>query len=494
MEDIILEINNVSKRYPGVLALDNMSMSIRKGEIHGICGENGAGKSTLIKVLTGAIEPSAGTIKFEGEKFEKFTPKTAKDLGISVIYQEFSLVPFLSVAENIFYGREIKSGILRDSKAINKRAQELCDEMEINIDIKSRVADLGIATQQIVEILKAVSQESKFIIMDEPTAPLTIKETKIFFKIIQKLRKKNVTIMFITHRLEEVFEICDRATIIMDGKFVVTKDTGELTKNKLISYMVGREIGDDYPTKKNTLGETVLKLEGICNENVQNINFELKRGEVIGIAGLVGAGRTELARIIFGADHFTRGKMTLYGNEYIPKSPRNALDKGIGLIPEDRKAQGVILGMSIKKNISMSNLKNCSNMTIINVKNENKVSEHYIKELSIKTPSENQLVANLSGGNQQKVVLARIMATNCNVIIFDEPTRGIDVGAKQEIYNLICSLVEGGKAIIIISSEMPELIGMADRILVMCNGKFTGELQKEEFSQERILKLASKNL
>lgn len=494
MENTILEIKNVSKRYPGVLALDNMSISIRKGEVHAICGENGAGKSTLIKILTGAIEPTTGTINFEGKDYNKLTPKAAKDLGINVIYQEFSLVPFLSVAENIFFGREIKKGVLRDSKAINKRAQELCDEMEIKIDIRSRVADLGVATQQIVEILKAVSQESKFIIMDEPTAPLTIKETEIFFKIIEKLRKKNVTIMFISHRLEEVFEICDRATVMMDGKFVVTKDTSELTKSQLISYMVGREIGDDYPAKKTKSGEAVLKLENICNENVQNINLELKRGEILGIAGLVGAGRTELARIIFGADQFSSGKMTLYGNDYVPKSPRDALDKGVGLIPEDRKAQGVILGMSIKNNINMSNLKECSKMTILNNKKQNEVSEHYINELSIKTPSENQLVLNLSGGNQQKVVLARIMATDCNIIVFDEPTRGIDVGAKQEIYNLICSLVEEGKSVIIISSEMPELIGMADRILVMSKGKFTGELQKGDFAQEKILKLASQNL
>lgn len=493
MDDIILRTHDICKKYPGVKVLDNISLDIKRGEIHGLCGENGAGKSTLIKILTGATEPTSGEIEFDGKKYDRLTPKQSMNLGINVIYQEFSLIPYLTVAENIFYGREIKKGILRDKNAIEKRAKELCEEFGVHLDIKKRVCDLGVASQQIVEILKAVSQKSKLIIMDEPTAPLTIKETDIFVGIVRKLQKEKVTIIFISHRLEEVFEICDRVTVLTDGKQIATKDVKEIDKQQLISYMVGREIRDDYPKPNREIGDTILEMNDVCNENVKDVNLKLRKGEILGIAGLVGAGRTELARILFGADPLQMGKIQLFGKNYKPRSPREALNKGIGLIPEDRKAQGLVLPMSVGENIVYSSLVKLSKYLVINNKKEIEDSDKHINELRIKTPSRNQLVKNLSGGNQQKVVLGRIIETECKILIFDEPTRGIDIGAKQEIYNLMCRIVEQGQSIIMISSEMPELIGMADRILVMSGGKITGELGKNEFKQEKILELASMN-
>lgn len=492
MQDTILKVQDISRYYPGVKALNGISFEIRRGEVHAICGENGAGKSTFIKILTGAIEPSGGTIGFEGVQYKRLSPKQSMELGINVIYQEFSLIPFLSVAENIFYGRELKRHGVRDIKEMNRKAEELCREMGVSIDIKARVCDLGIAYQQIVEILKAVSQRSKFIIMDEPTAPLTVNETQIFFKIIEKLKKDQVTIVFISHRLEEVFQICDRVTVFCDGAYISTREVSEITQKQLISSMVGRELADDYPKPNRTIQEEIiLKAEGLSNQYVKNVSFELKRGEILGFGGLVGAGRTELARAIFGADGISEGKLELRSTPYIPHTPKSAIKAGIGLIPEDRKNQGVVLSQSVKENAVFSILKKCSRATVISSKTEQEYVDQYIRELNIKTPSKDQLVKNLSGGNQQKVVLAKMLATNCDVLIFDEPTRGIDVGAKYEIYSLMCKLVEHGKSIIMISSEMSELIGMSDRILVMGAGRITGELKKAEFKQETILEMAS---
>lgn len=491
MNNIILKTHGIFKNYPGVRVLDNICLEIKRGEVHGICGENGAGKSTLIKILTGATEPTKGTIEFEGIRYSNLTPRESMNLGINVIYQEFSLVPYLSVAENIFFGREIKKGIIRDKKEIEKKAQGLCDEMGVDIDIRARVGDLGVASQQIIEILKAVSQKSKVIIMDEPTAPLTIKETEVFFGIIEKLRKENVTILFISHRLEEIFQLCDRVTVLTDGKHIITTNIDELDKAKLISYMVGRSLRDDFPSPKNQVGGTILEVKDVDNNHINNVSFKLKKGEILGIAGLVGAGRTEVARILFGADSYDQGSIELYGKKYRPNSPREAIDAGIGLIPEDRKQQGLILSMTVKENITYSSMQKLSTFFKINKKQEEKDADLYISSLKIKTPSRNQIVNNLSGGNQQKVVLSRILETDCDILIFDEPTRGIDVGAKQEIYYLMCELVEKGKSIIMISSEMPELIGMASRIIVMSGGSIAGELNKGEYRQETILELAS---
>lgn len=492
MNDIILRVSHLTKYFAMVKALDDISFDVKRGEVHALCGENGAGKSTFIKLLTGAHEPTRGSIEFEGNVYEKLTPKLSMDLGIAVIYQEFSLIPYLTVAENIFYGREIQKYGVRSIKEMNRRARELCMEMGVELDVTTRVKELGVAYQQIVEIMKAVSKNAKFIIMDEPTAPLTINETRIFFDIIKKLKEKNVTIIFISHRLEEVFELCDRVTVFCDGRYMVTADVADVTRKQLISYMVGRELTDDYPMNTAKVGEAILKVQNLYNKKVKDVSFELRRGEILGFGGLVGAGRTELVRAVYGADPVTKGEMYLNGKKYVPSSPKDGLVNGIGLIPEDRKRQGLILGLSVGDNAVYSILDKCSNSAVINNKRVNEVVDRYIDELRIKTPTKEQLVKNLSGGNQQKVVLAKMLATNCEVLIFDEPTRGIDVGAKQEIYHLMVELAKAGKGIIMISSEMPELIGMSDRIIVMSHGSVTGELSRDEYTQERILELASK--
>ncbi len=491
MGDGILKVNGLSKYYAKVKALDNISMEIMRGETHALCGENGAGKSTFIKLLTGAVSPSSGTIEFEGQVYDRLTPSLSMGLGIAVIYQEFSLVPYLTVSENIFYGRELSKMGVRSIRRMNEEAEKLCREMGIDIDVKAKVYGLGVAYQQIVEILKAVSKNAKFIIMDEPTAPLTLNETEIFFKIIRKLKEKKVTIIFISHRLEEVFELCDRVTVFCDGRFVTTRDTSQVTRQMLISHMVGRELNDDYPAGSGPAGDVVFEARHISNRWIHDLSFELRRGEVLGIGGLVGAGRTETARAVYGADPITSGDFLLEGKPYLPKSPRSALELGIGLIPEDRKRQGLILDATVGHNCSLSILGKCSRLGVVNRKEERGIVSRYVEELRIKTPGQDQLVKNLSGGNQQKVVLAKMLATNCRILIFDEPTRGIDVGAKQEIYNLIRELTACGKSVIMISSEMPELIGMSDRILVMAGGRSRGEIGKEDFSQERILEMAS---
>ncbi|WP_066685669.1 sugar ABC transporter ATP-binding protein [Christensenella intestinihominis] len=491
----LLKIDHLSKYYSGVKALDDISFSVRKGEIHAICGENGAGKSTLIKVLTGAIHPTKGGFEFDGKAYDKMTPHQAMEAGIRAIYQEFTLIPYLSIAENLFYGHELMKGVVRDSEAMNRRTRELCEEIGVDLNPREKVEALGIAQQQIVEILKAVSQSAKLFIMDEPTAPLTLKETKIFFRIIEKLKAEGATIIYISHRLEEIFELSDSITVFCDGKYVVTKKTEELDKKQLIAYMVGRELGENYPRAAQRPGEEVLKVENLNGTRLHDVSFSLRKGEILGFGGLIGAGRTELARAIFGADKITGGKITLKGKEYKPKSPAAALRAGIGLIPEDRKNQGLIMEMSVKQNISIGVLDEVANKKpYLSKKRETEYSDQYIRELKIKTPADTQLVKNLSGGNQQKVVLAKMMAINCDILIFDEPTRGIDVGAKQEIYTLMRALADDGKAIIMISSEMPELIGMSDRIAVMSNGYHVAELGREEFSQEKILEYASSKL
>lgn len=488
----ILKVNHISKYYSGVKALDDVSFEVREGEMHALCGENGAGKSTLIKILTGAIKPTKGNFEFDGTVYQEMMPRKAMEAGIRAIYQEFTLVPYLSVADNLFYGREPHKGILRDVKTTEEETRKLCDSIGISLDPKTKVESLGIAQQQIVEILKAVSNHAKLFIMDEPTAPLTVKETETFFRIIRQLKENGATIIFISHRLEEIFELCDRVTVFCDGKHVVTKNIDEVNKKQLITYMVGRELGDSYPEAGKIEEESILRVEGLTNEKLHQVSFDLKKGEVLGFGGLVGAGRTEMARAVFGADRLKSGTLMLKGKEYNPTSPARALKCGIGLIPEDRKRQGLIMEMSVKSNITISVLKRMiSNHLSLNKKLENECSGKYIEELNIKTPSAGQLVKNLSGGNQQKVVLAKMMAANCDVLIFDEPTRGIDVGAKQEIYTLMREITSQGKSIIMISSDMPELIGMSDRIIVMSNGRVAGELKKEEFSQETILEYAS---
>lgn len=491
-EDNLLETHQLSKHYSGVKALDDVSFSVRRGEMHAICGENGAGKSTLIKILTGAIQPTRGSFTFDGKNYTSMTPRRAIDSGIKAIYQEFTLVPYLSIADNIFYGREPMNGLTRDIKRTIEETRQLCESIGIALDPKAKVETLGIAEQQIVEILKAVSQSARLFIMDEPTASLTVNETETFFSIIRRLRAGGATIIYISHRLEEVFELCDRVTVLTDGKYIVTTPTAEVSRKQLIAYMVGRELADTYPPSTAAPGEVILRAENLHNRKLKGASFTLRRGEILGFGGLVGAGRTELARALFGADRLDSGRILLNGEEYHPTSPAGALKAGIGLIPEDRKNQGLIMEMSVKKNISMSILDRIERFGLwIDTASENEYSQRFIHDLRIKTPSDAQEAKNLSGGNQQKIVLARSLAVDCDVLIFDEPTRGIDVGAKQEIYALMRDIVARGKSIIMISSDMPELIGMSDRMTIMSNGSTVGELEKADFSQETILDLAS---
>jgi len=491
MSEYILEMNNITKLYPGVVALDDVSIKVKRGTVHALVGENGAGKSTLIKVLAGAITPESGQIILDGEVFASFTPQQAISKGIGVVYQEFNLIPQLNVMENIFFKREIKKGIRLDVKKMDRIAKEKLADLGLNINTKAKVCDLSVAYQQLVEITKIVSQDAKIIVMDEPSAPLTTQELEHLYRLIRNLKEKGVTIIYISHRLEEIFDICDIVSVMRDGKHVVTKNVADISRKELIEHMVGRDFADIYPKRNNNIGDVILKADHLYNEKIKDISFELRKGEVLGIAGLVGAGRTELARALFGADELITGEITYKGRKIKIKSPKQAIAMGIGLIPENRKEQGVLLHMSVEDNIAFSNYREYAKYSVLSREKIQKAVNDYIGQLNIKTPSKKQKVANLSGGNQQKVVVAKWLATHSDVIIFDEPTRGIDVGAKHEIYLLMNKLIESGKSIIMISSEMPELIGMSDRIMVMCEGRISGWLEKEEFDQTKILELAA---
>jgi ribose transport system ATP-binding protein len=485
----VLALKNIKKQYPGVMALKGVSMDFRKGEVHAIVGENGAGKSTLIKIISGAETASSGEIIIDNSSHEGFSPKQAKTYGIEVIYQEFNLVESLSAAENIFLGE--KFGLLVDFKIIEKKAAELFKKFEVNINPRAIVEKLTPAQMQIVEIAKAVSRQAKILIMDEPTAPLTAHEVEHLFKVIAELKAQNITILYISHRLEEIFEIADRVSILRDGEYICTKDIQETNKADLINLMVGRVINNVYDKKDLSTDVKTLEVQNLNGNGVTGISFFVKKGEILGIGGLVGSGRTELARLIFGADTMESGTIICGGRNIAISSPETAMRYGIGLIPEDRKKEGCFLDKNISWNISITSVKKLSHGSVVDKKQVTKLTEAYIKLLQIKTSSQAQLVMNLSGGNQQKVSLAKILAVNPGVIIFDEPTRGIDIGAREEIYALMNHLAEEGKSIIMISSDMEELLGMSDRIIVLCEGRISGELKKTEFSQNKVLELAS---
>lgn len=491
--DNILEIKHISKFYPGVVALKDVSVEVRKGEVHALIGENGAGKSTLIKTCSGAIAPSQGEIIVNGKSFGSMTPALSEQNGIGVIYQEFNLVGDLSVAENIFLGRAIRKGIIVDQKAMERESKRILASLQIDIDPHVLVKKLSVGYQQMVEIAKAVSQNAKILIMDEPSAPLTNAEVESMFAIVDQLKKNGVTIIYISHRLDEIFRLSDRVTILRDGQYVTTLKTKETNKEALVKYMVGRELTEIYPRRSSTCmkEEVIFEAIDICGNGDKNISLQLHKGEVLGLGGLVGTGRTEFAELIFGMKVKTAGTFKYKGKEISPRNPKQAIDYGIGLVPEDRKAKGALLGLSIKNNINMPIYPRISKGSVIDTKQEDEIADKYQKEISIKTPSLNQLVKNLSGGNQQKVILAKWLAADVDLLIFDEPTRGIDVGAKQEIYMLINTLVEQGKSVLMISSEMEELMGMSDRIIILSEGCISGELKKEEYDQETIMRLAS---
>lgn len=490
--DHILEMRNITKLYPGVVALNKVNFTLAKGEVHALVGENGAGKSTLIKILAGATDYDEGTITFDGEVQGRYTPHKALNMGISVIYQEFNLVNNMTIEENIFFGREIKKRNSRflDKKAMLEKTRRVFENLELDINPKAEVASLSVAYQQLAEIAKAIVYDAKIIVMDEPSATLTNNELEVLFRLIRKLKEKGTSIIYISHRMDEIFEIADTVTVFRDGMHIETKKVADTTPGELIRLMVGRELTNTYPVNCSKTEEIVLEARDLFNEKVKHANLYLKKGEILGISGLVGAGRTELARILFGADPYL-GEIYVQGKCAKIRSPRDAIRHGIALLPEDRKKQGVILRMEVDLNASMAALNYVSDHGWIDFEKERELVSKYVHAMKIKTPSLKQKVGNLSGGNQQKVILAKWLASKSDIIIFDEPTRGIDVGAKAEIYELMSQLVKEGKSIIMISSELPELIGMSDRAYVMHEGRIVGELNKDEMDQERLLLMAS---
>jgi ribose transport system ATP-binding protein len=487
----ILSLKDIMKVYPGVIALNKVSIDFYPGEVHALIGENGAGKSTFIKTITGAHAPDGGTITVDGETYTAMTPALARKHGVECIYQEFNLIDVLSAAENICYGEH--QGKLVSQKKMRAVAQKLFDDFGVDIDPDTLVRDLTPGHMQIVEIAKAVSKNARILILDEPTAPLSVAEVEILFRIVRQLRDQGVAIIFISHRLDEVFELTDRVSILRDGEYITTLNTKETSRAELIRYMVGREMTATFPPRNAKIGEVALELKNLTGNGVKNISFQAHAGEILGISGLVGAGRTEIMKVVYGAEKAQWGEIYVHGKKANIKSPKDAMHKyGICLIPEDRKREGCFLGETISWNLSYNVVEKISKFGVVNTKKEREISEHYGKAMRIKAPNlDKTLVGALSGGNQQKVVVGKALATQSDIIIFDEPTRGIDVGAKYEIYELMNGLCEEGKCVIMVTSDMEELLGMSDRIVVFGEKCLAGELRKEEFSQERILDMAS---
>ncbi len=481
------------KIYPGVVALNKVSIDFYPGEVHALIGENGAGKSTFIKTITGAHAPDGGTITLDGKTYNAMTPALARSHGVECIYQEFNLIDVLSAAENICYGEHL--GKLVNQKKMREIAQEIFDDFGVNIDPDTLVRDLTPGHMQIVEIAKAVSKNARILILDEPTAPLSVAEVEILFRIVRKLKAQGVAIIFISHRLDEVFELTDRVSILRDGEYITTLETAQTNRAELIKYMVGREMTQTFPERHAQIGEVAFELKNLTGNGVKNISFKAHRGEVLGISGLVGAGRTEIMKVVIGAEKKQWGEIYVNGELADIRSPRDAMHKyGICLIPEDRKREGCFLSETISWNVVYNVLSKISRAGVVNRKEEDEIAEYYGQAMRIKAPNlRDTRVGTLSGGNQQKVVVGKALATKSDIIIFDEPTRGIDVGAKYEIYELINGLCEEGKCVVMITSDMEELLGMSDRIVVFGEKCLAGELTKEEFSQERILDMASTN-
>lgn len=489
-------MEGIEKRFPGVHALNQCRFELRSGEVHALVGENGAGKSTLMKILGGIYHKDAGSIYLEGQEVEIQNPRMAQELGISIIHQELNLMPHLTVAQNIFIGREPRSNIpfIVDDRITNQHAERLFKMLNLQLDPVAKVADLTVAKQQMVEIAKALSFNAKILVMDEPTAALTETEIDELFRIIRQLREKGVGIVHISHRLEELKQISDRVTVMRDGKYIDTKRIQDVTIDQIISMMVGRTIYETAPElPENPDQDIVLEVRNINRGKVlKDVSFNLKKGEILGFAGLIGAGRTELARAIFGADAYDSGEVIIKGQRVNIKSPGDAVTHGIGYLSEDRKRYGLTLGMDVKENIAMAAMKNFLNwFGWVDFKKTVVRGQEMVKALNIKTPNLEQQVKFLSGGNQQKVVIGKWLTADTEILIFDEPTRGIDVGAKSEIYKLLNDLAHQGKAIIMISSELPEILRMSHRVVVMCEGRVTGILSAGEATQESIMKYAT---
>lgn len=490
--NIVLKMEKITKSFPGVLALDSVSIDLKKGEVLGILGENGAGKSTLIKILAGNYVKDDGQIFIDGKEFEIRNPGEAMASGIRVIYQELNTLDNLTVAENIFIGEQlVKTGLkIVDWKSMVKRSKQILDSLNVVLNPRAVMEDLSVSEKQVVEIAKALSKEAKILVMDEPTAALSEDDTQSLFRIIRTLKEKGVSIIYISHRLKEIFEITDRVTVLRDGKKVKTLVTADTNTNDLVSLMVGRDIKEMYPKREVPVTETIMEIKNLNAEGIKNISFDLKRGEILGIFGLLGSGRTSLVKALFGANPIKSGEILINGKEVAVKSPRKARDNKVGLVPLDRKMEGLALDLGVKENITLANINELGNGFLINKKIEELKAKKWITDLNIKTPSINTLVNSLSGGNQQKVVLARWLESGSEVIILNEPTRGIDVGAKIEIYKLMQDLCEKGAAIIMISSELPEILSIADRIIVMSKGRITDEYSKKEATEEKLLSAA----
>lgn len=487
----ILTLKNITKEFPGVKALDDVTINIERGTIHGLVGENGAGKSTLIKVLAGIYRPNKGEIILDGKPCRFNSPIEARRAGISVVHQEIKLAEPLSVAENMFLGNvQLKNGLV-DWKGMRRRAREIVEDLGMDIDINAQVSSLTVAKKQIVEIMHAINNNSRILIMDEPSAVLTDRELEVMFRIVKQLRDEGITIIYISHRLDEIFGLCSNVSVLRDGRHIDTIPVASVDRQGLINMMVGREMGQEYPKEVGNVGGTILEVKNLSRGILQDISFEVKSGEVFGISGLVGAGRTELARAILGIDKPESGEVYVRGKKVHYRTFADAIRDGLGLIPEDRKLQGLVQIMSVKRNTTLVNMKRVLRAGVISSSLEEKLSKEYADKLHVVTPSMETEVQYLSGGNQQKVVIAKWLFQNSEILFLDEPTRGIDVGAKAEIYRLINRMAKEGKTIIMISSEMPELLGMCDRIMVMHEGHKMGELNAAEATQAKIMALCS---
>ena len=490
--EYILEVEGLSKQFPGVKALDNVQLRLKPGEIHALCGENGAGKSTLIKILAGIYTKDEGVITFNGTPVELDSPHKSLELGIKVVFQELALIPEMSVAENVFLESfPLKKNKTIDWKLMTTRSRELLEEVGICIDPEIKLGALTVAQQQMVDIARALSHDSKIVIMDEPTSALTPNEVDYLFKVIKKMQEKGVAILYVSHKLEEVKHICDQVTTFRDGKFVITRKVKDTKISQIVSDMVGRNIEHLFPHSHVAGNETVLAVQDVSTSTkLKNISFEMKKGEVLGVFGLMGAGRTELAKAIFGVDKIQSGKITVHGKELKYGSTASAVQAGMGLVTEDRKAEGILHEMSVVQNMTLPTVKEFSKAGFVSVSKERKEARVLVDKFRVKTPSLGHKIMFLSGGNQQKVLLARWMMKNLDVIILDEPTRGIDVGAKSEIHGLIDDLAKEGVAVLVLTSEIPELLGVSDRIMVMSNGHITRILDRKDATQENVLTAA----
>ena len=490
--DVVLEFKDITKTFPGVKALNKVSFSVKRGTVHALVGENGAGKSTLMKILNGLYHADSGEIYLEGEKVDISNSIVAKQLGIGMVHQELNVVTELSIAENIFLGREplTKLGTI-NHKQLYEDSKRFLEKQNLTYNPRMKMKEMSVGEQQMIEIIKTVYFSSKIVIMDEPTSSLSEAEVKKLFNKIRELKESGSTILYISHRLEELDEICDYLTVMRDGCFIKTAKVGEITRNEIIYSMVGREITDIYPKETAEIGNNILRVEDINNDSVHHISFHLKRGEILGFAGLVGAGRTEVARALFGMDAISSGNINLEEKKLNIKSPKDAVDNGIMMVSEDRRKFGLVTKRDVMENIMLPNYGRVKRGLFLKHKKEREITADMIEKLRIKTSGQNTETASLSGGNQQKIVIGKWLVSEPKIFILDEPTRGIDVGAKAEIYKLMCEFAKQGMAIIMISSDLPELMGMADRIYVMSEGKITGELSREEASQEKIMHFAT---